>query len=107
MVENVRDQSSYSINMYGALPAQIRTASGQGASIYLYRSASLGIGLSIVLVVNCQQDPDFIKYEADRNYKLLPSSLLKTQSYDNPPQAQSHAISRLLRDPVHGVGAIF
>ena len=53
--------------MYGALPAQIRTASGQGASIYLYRSAPLGIGLSIVLVVNCQQDPDFIKYEADRN----------------------------------------
>ena len=94
--------------MNGTLPAQIRTASGQGASIYLYRSAPLGIGLSIVLVVHCQQDPDFIKYEADRNYKLLPSSLfMKTQPEDNPPQAQSHAISRLLRDPVHGVGAIF
>ena len=83
--------------MYGALPAKIRTASGQGASIYLYRSAPLGIGLSTVLVVNCQQDPDFIKYEADRNYKLLPSLLfMKTQHEDNPPQAQSHAISRFL-----------
>ena len=96
-MENVRDQSSYSINMYGALPAQIRTASGQGASIYLYRSAPLGIGLSIALVVNCQQDPDFIKYEADRNYKPLPCSLfMKTQPEDNPPQALSHAIFRLL-----------
>ena len=94
--------------MYGALPAQIRTASRQGASIYLHRSAPLGIGLSIVLVANCQQDPDFIKYEADRNYKLLPYSLfMKTQPKDNPPQAQSHTISRLLRDPVHGVGTIF
>ena len=94
--------------MYGALPAQIRTASVQGASIYLYRSALLGIGLSTVLVVNCRQDPDFIKYEADGNYKLLPSSLfMKTQPKDNPPQAQSHEISRLLRDPVHGVGVIF
>ena len=91
--------------MYGALPAQIRTASGQGASIYLYRSAPLEIGLSTVLVVNCQQDP--IKYEADSNYKLLPSSLfMKTHLKDSPPQAQSHAISRLLQDPVHGVGAI-
>ena len=93
--------------MYGALPTQIRTASGQGASIYLHRSAPLGIGLSIVLVVNCQQDPDFIKYETDCSYKLLPSSLfMKTQPEDNPPQAQSHAISRL-RDLVQGVGAIF
>ena len=94
--------------MYGALPAQSRTASGQGASIYLHRSAPLSIGLSIALVASFQQDPDFIKYEADSNYKVLPSShFMKTQPEDNPPQAQSHAISRLLRDPVHGVGVIF
>ena len=77
--------------MYGALPAQIRTASGQGASIYLYQSAPLGIGISIVLVVNCQQDPDFIKYETDRNYKLLPSSLfMKTQ-----PKTTHHKHNRM------------
>ena len=33
---------------------------------------------------------------------MKPGSLL-----EKPPRAQSHTISRLLRDPVHGVGAIF